>query len=258
MLRHQERVAKLMQQLATPPPPPPSPPPPPPPPPPPAPTTPSPRSPQAAADLKRKREEDEDEVTGPNTRVRRDNDLPASPRRIAKKRIPVKFPGFPKPEDLKWDPVALASASKECYTPFDDRTEWSVWSLSGQPGTPPVRGLDSAEEALTREARAQEWVTEVSAYSVGPAPPLVGVRGRRYQPKPFPKREIGDRHLDGFLDYMHRRTGNRYTVPEPPRASLPGGGEKSGSGGGGCRVGRECLAALRGASLRWWGMEVEL
>lgn len=211
MRRHQAQVAQLKKRLATPLPPPP-------PPPPPAPTAPPPRPPQVAAHLKRKHEEDEDQDTGPNTRVRRDNDLPGPPRRIAKKRIPVKFPGFPKPADLKWDPVALASASRQCHTAFDDPTEWSVWSLSGQPGTPPVRGLDSAEEVPTRAARAQAWVEEVSAYSVGPAPPMVEVRGRRYEPRPFPKREIGDRHLDGFLDYMYRRTGNWYTVPEPLRA----------------------------------------
>lgn len=208
---------------------------------------------------KRKREDDPGEYSI-NTRVRKEMDLPCYANRgsLAKKkkqkrRGPVKFPGFQRPEELTWEDVVAAGgvpgrvggvgsgggAVVEAGTVGDVNTVGNVAPVGVRAAG---RGLLKKifRIAKGRGGEADNLGRRGGTVAGGGTGAWVGgakcpspksgngsgsgsgggrreLRSGRGWPngRGVPKREIGDGHADNLVEYMFRRTGTRFRVPEP-------------------------------------------
>lgn len=174
------------------------------------------RAAEEAKEGKRKREADPGEGSS-NSRRRLSPDVPSSAgawRAVAFERNrrarAKKFPGFERPEE----PVAAAAAEEkkqeeeeEDDTMADDEGS-DVESGPSAAGAP--RARSQARFRIGKHSRGVDRKGKGKAGAVTKGSPG---SGRRFEPRRFPIREIGDRHLDCLAGYMYRQTGTRFAVP---------------------------------------------
>lgn len=201
----------------------------------------------------RKREDEPGEYPV-NTRVRREMDrLGFAPRGSLvqklkrKRRGPMRFPGFQRPEELTWEHVVAAGG-----VPGRVGGVGSVGGAAVEAGKVGV-GIELGQRApggvRAGSGGLSRRMLRVSKRRGGEVENMVargrtgaGVGGAKH-PSPksgsgsggggggsrrelrsgrgwpsgrgFPKREIGDGHADSLVEYIFRRTGTRFRVPEP-------------------------------------------
>lgn len=195
---------------------------------------------------KRKREDDLGECPV-NRRVRKEMDLPGfatrGPRakmQKRKRRGPVKFPGFERPEELTWEHIVAAGGVPVRVGGAGGiggaAVEASTMGGRGEVKDRAPAGVRSAGGGVSRwmfrisKGRGGEVENLARRGGAGPKCPSLksgpggrGGSGRREfrsgkgwpNGRGFPKREIGDGHADNLVEYMFRRTGTRFRVPEP-------------------------------------------
>lgn len=200
----------------------------------------------ARAARKRKREVDvevEELASRKRVRVRVEQAVkrPAPPAKRAPG--PSKFSGFEKPVVPSWAQFGAAAGgdaasdgSGSTQEVLSERAGKAVVApavtTAGASRTPGARSQsgfmvgkkDLEAERLARSARTRAWVRGETGGGSSTGKPVAGagrvargVGARRFEPKRFPFREIGDRHIDALIGYMHRRTGTTFASPEAAR-----------------------------------------
>lgn len=181
-----------------------------------------------------------------NTRVRRETDLPGfAPRGSLVKNLkrkrpgPVRFPGFQRPDELTWEHVvaaggvpghvggAVVEAGKVGVgIEFGHWEPGGLWAGGGGLSRRKFRvskGRGGGAGNMVNKGRTGAGVggakhpSPMSGSGSGGGGGRGELRSGRGWPSGsgFPKGEIGDAHADSLVDYMFRRTGTRFLVPEP-------------------------------------------
>lgn len=122
------------------------------------------------------------------------------------------FPGFERPEE----PVAEAAAEEKQQEEEKEEDDANMADdegsdvESGPSATSALRARSQARFRIGKHSRRIDRKGKGKAGAVTKGSPG---SGRRFEPRRFPIREIGDRHLDRLAGYMYHQTGTRFAVP---------------------------------------------
>lgn len=122
------------------------------------------------------------------------------------------FPGFERPEE----PVAAAAAEEkqeEEEKEEDDATMADDEGSDVESGPSATGALRARSQARFRIGKHSRGIDRKGKGKAGAVTKGSPGSGRRFEPRRFPIREIGDRHLDCLAGYMYRQTGTRFAVP---------------------------------------------
>lgn len=169
----------------------------------------------------------------------------------AKKRVPVKFPGFVRPKELTWEDVAAVGgltgapggAAVEAGPMAGDITMVDVGVVVGAEGAVVEAGPVAGDITMGGDIAMVEEV---------PVCVLVEFGGAVVEAGPV----VGD------ITVVEEEEEDAAVVVGKTRGALARPlfrvSKKGRSGGGSASRAGRCRAALRGVCLRWMGMEVEL